>query len=410
MVSLSALLVLAVLAGQTVGFAQLPKGEEGARSSRSGGGTPARMTYSTFQAPRGAGCKASGKCVCSSNYDDKCEKKVRQEYGNNEECTITMSDPPANSMLSAMCTAFDTEDGYDELYVNGVLFQGNDVVLEGKVDITWKSDWLITKSGWVVCMTAAPCPVGEYREEAGGACVAPCPQGKYKTADGKCVAPCPEGEYKTADGSCAPSTSCVFDASVPSVRLAGVRFDGAELSLDEITNIEGSLNVDNNYALRKLSMKKLQKVGGDVIVKQATWSPGDSYDYYADSDEVDEIPFYLSMDELTNVGSDGAGDLIVNIRGKLPEFFMPNLKTVAGTIDVKTTQGTCGGSGKTATAAEIACVKALSLDHDPCVVCGEACQFGDACSVAAMWAAMYDDMPDPCDDCFDACLASDACA
>ena len=87
-------------------------------------------------------------------------------------------------------------------------------------------------------------------------------------------------------------------------------------------------------------MKKLVNVGGDVVVK------------------LNQYLNTVSMDELTNV----RGDLIVQGVGRSPiaTFSMPNLVSVTGTIDVKTTKGTCGGTGKAATAAEIACVKALS--------------------------------------------------
>ena len=91
-------------------FATLPTAEES-------GAVPERMTYSgevaTFQVPKGS-CKASGRCVCTSNYDNECDK-YNGDYENNEACDITYDDKYAGSMLSA--TAFVTESGYDKLMV-----------------------------------------------------------------------------------------------------------------------------------------------------------------------------------------------------------------------------------------------------------------------------------------------------
>ena len=94
-------------------------------------------------------------------------------------------------------------------------------------------------------------------------------------------------------------------------------------------------------------MKKLVNVGGDVVVK------------------LNQYLNTVSMDELTNV----RGDLIVQGVGRSPiaTFSMPNLVSVTGTIDVKTTKGTCGGSGGAATAAEMLCVNlATSTWHQRC--------------------------------------------
>ena len=152
-------------------FATLPTAKE----SRA---VPERMTYSgevaTFQVPKGS-CKASGRCVCTSNYDNECDKYNGDYYENNEACDITYDDKYAGSMLSA--TAFVTEYGYDKLTVNNEgTFEGTSgpsrVVLKANGGIRWRSDGSVTTSGWVLCMEVAPCGLNEYRTETGGDCKA----------------------------------------------------------------------------------------------------------------------------------------------------------------------------------------------------------------------------------------------
>ena len=166
-------------------FATLPTAKES-------GAVPERMTYSgevaTFQVPKGS-CKARGRCVCTSNYDNECDK-YNGDYENNEACDITYVDKYAGSMLSA--TAFVTEFGYDKLTVNNEgTFEGTSgpsgVVLKANGDIRWRSDGSVTTSGWVLCMEAAPCGLNEYRTETGGACKAveaPCGLNEYRTETG----------------------------------------------------------------------------------------------------------------------------------------------------------------------------------------------------------------------------------
>ena len=372
--SLSALLVLAVLAGQTVGFAQFPSKEE-ARSSR------------------------TIVCACGYPGDGECD------------------DGGPGSQFS----------------VCGLGTDGGDCDHRG------------TKECGV-----AQCHLGEYHDTNGN-CVAPCPEGEYKTADGYCVAPapstsavmaassCPEVQCPEvmSDGGCdgaQPAVTCrdaanlipyfeanpdapkctafvgdfklimlpsdrheemassVYErletisgdpdgtpdscmdsgAGCPSGNVRVHRMDATQFSLDQLTSIAGSLDVTNNPQMEELSMKRLVNVGGDVVVKQ------------------NGILNTVSMGELKNV----RGDLIVespNGRGGsfLATFSMQNLESVTGTIDVKTTKGTCGGSGGAATAAEIVCVKALFYGPVTCVAPGNAVTCRDAPTLSAK--------EDPCD-------------
>ena len=147
-------------------------------------------------------------------------------------------------------------------------------------------------------------------------------------------------ETISGDPDGTPDSCMDSGAGCPSGNVRLHRMDATQFSLDQLTCVEGSLDVTSNQFLQELSMKKLVNVGGDVVVK------------------LNQYLNTVSMDELTNV----RGDLIVQGVGRSPiaTFSMPNLVSVTGTIDVKTTKGTCGGTGKAATAAEIACVKALS--------------------------------------------------
>jgi hypothetical protein len=367
MVSLSALLFLAVLAGQTVGFAQFPSKEE-ARSSR------------------------TIVCACGYPGDGEC-------------------DDGGPGSLHSVC---------------GLGTDGGDCDHRG------------TKECGV-----AQCHLGEYHDTNGN-CVAPCPEGEYKTADGYCVPPapstsavmaacscpevqCPEvmsdggcdgaqpavtcrdaaslipyfeanpdapkctafvGDFKlimlpsdrheemassvyerletiSGDPNGAPGSCMNSGAGCPSGNVRVHRFDATQFSLDQLTSIAGSLDVTSNPQMKELSMKRLVDVGGDVVVKQ------------------NRILNTVSMDELTNVG----GDLIVESptgRGGsfLETFSMRKLASVTGKIDVKTTKGECGGTGKTATADDIACVKALFNGPVTCVAPGNAVTCRDAPTVS----------------------------
>jgi hypothetical protein len=383
---------------------------------------PARMTYSgetsTFQVTKGE-CKAYGACVCTSNYDDKCEKfgPARCDpykswidecrYANDEECDIKYDDKYAGSMLSA--TAFDTEDGYDKLTVNdgALTFQGgtgpSGIVLKKGGKMGWTSDVSVTKSGWVLCMEDAPCGLNEYREVIGGACkaVEACPEdvrGDDAVEGGKPPVACREASalvhyfehhadapkciafegdlilsnyqvdsmlktYPTCEPLC-DLVNSVFEhlatvagaadkpctpsgAGCPGGNVLVNVFDAKELTLDKLTSIEGDLKVTDNPYLKELSMKKLEDVGGDVVVQ----GPLET----------------VSMDELTNVG----GDLLVTISLPPPwlvphslstlsvTLSMKNLRSVGGKLHVKMGEDVCGGPDKDATPELIACVNEL---------------------------------------------------
>ena len=71
-------------------------------------------------------------------------------YGNNENCSITVRDAVALSV-----EAFDTESGYDFLMVDGVQYDGtsgpeNADVAAGTI-ITFTSDGSVTRTGFEIC-------------------------------------------------------------------------------------------------------------------------------------------------------------------------------------------------------------------------------------------------------------------
>jgi hypothetical protein len=111
--------------------------------------TPHRRlsTYFTVDGP----CTVNGTCVRSPNYPS--------EYTGGQSCTITPTNLAVGQLLSA--TAFNTENGYDKLIVNGVTYSGttgpSDVLLGSA--FTWSSDGSSHRSGWEVCAEAAPPPL-----------------------------------------------------------------------------------------------------------------------------------------------------------------------------------------------------------------------------------------------------------
>ena len=93
-------------------------------------------------------CTINGTCVRSPNYPSN--------YGNGQSCTITPEAPAVGLLLSAI--AFETEQNYDKLIVNGVTYSGttgpSNVLLESA--FTWSSDNSVNRAGWEVCAQAAP--------------------------------------------------------------------------------------------------------------------------------------------------------------------------------------------------------------------------------------------------------------
>ena len=90
-------------------------------------------------------CVVSGQCVHSHNYPGS--------YANHENCTLQ---PVHGQPLRVQ--AFDTEEGYDFLTINGVGYSGSggtdehgnnipeDIVPDR--EITWSSDAAVGRSSW----------------------------------------------------------------------------------------------------------------------------------------------------------------------------------------------------------------------------------------------------------------------
>ena len=93
-------------------------------------------------------CTVDGACVRSPNHPSN--------YGNSQDCTIRPTSLAVGQLLSATA-GFNTESGYDKLYVNGVEYDGTtgpDGVVLSTGPLTWSSDSAIALTGWEVC--AAP--------------------------------------------------------------------------------------------------------------------------------------------------------------------------------------------------------------------------------------------------------------
>merc|ERR1719323_1530483 len=101
--------------------------------------TPAPPPPGNFEVTAGTGCTKVGNCIQSSNHPSN--------YGNNEACTIN-----ANNVAFTV-DAFDTESRYDFLTVGGVPYSGSSGPASGSYpgDITWSSDYSVTRSGWKLC-------------------------------------------------------------------------------------------------------------------------------------------------------------------------------------------------------------------------------------------------------------------
>merc|ERR1719220_234457 len=88
----------------------------------------------------GTGCVMDGDCISSLNYPSN--------YGNNEQCTVTLSGDIAISV-----DAFSTEAGYDLLTMGGNTYSGTSGPASGTYSgsIAWASDYSVTRSGWKMC-------------------------------------------------------------------------------------------------------------------------------------------------------------------------------------------------------------------------------------------------------------------
>ena len=87
----------------------------------------------------GSGCSASDGCITSSNHP--------ASYGNNEECTVTLT------QVDVRVDAFDTEANYDFLTVGGTRYSGSSGPASGTYSgfIQWTSDFSVVTSGWKLC-------------------------------------------------------------------------------------------------------------------------------------------------------------------------------------------------------------------------------------------------------------------
>jgi len=87
----------------------------------------------------GSGCSIDGDCVSSSNHPS--------EYGNNQECTLSVY------QVALTVDAFSTESGYDKLTVDGTDYSGSSGPPSGTytAEISWSTDFSVVNSGWKLC-------------------------------------------------------------------------------------------------------------------------------------------------------------------------------------------------------------------------------------------------------------------
>ena len=97
-------------------------------------------------------CVVSGQCVHSHNYPGS--------YADDEHCTLQ---PVHGQPLRVQ--AFNTEEDYDFLTINGVRYSGSggtdehgnsipeDIVPDR--EITWSSDGSVGRSGWLICQESS---------------------------------------------------------------------------------------------------------------------------------------------------------------------------------------------------------------------------------------------------------------
>merc|ERR1712232_217024 len=88
----------------------------------------------------------SGPCAVGVGSYKGCV--LRENYGNNEECIISVPDGGA----TLYSHKFSTEAGYDFLFIDGTGFSGPGTYIHGVQathDIIWTSDTCTTRAGWV---------------------------------------------------------------------------------------------------------------------------------------------------------------------------------------------------------------------------------------------------------------------
>ncbi|CAE7405136.1 UVR8 [Symbiodinium sp. CCMP2592] len=91
-------------------------------------------------------CKVDGNCISSPDFPDM--------YPNSHECIFTGPPVDQRRLLVMDVVEFSTEDGYDDLMVNGVRYSG-DVGPHEQVPrgtIAWHADAIVPASGWNICL------------------------------------------------------------------------------------------------------------------------------------------------------------------------------------------------------------------------------------------------------------------
>jgi hypothetical protein len=122
----------------------------------------------SFSVGSGDPCRASGRCIYSPNYPSR--------YGNSQHCTFT---PIESGSLE--CGAFDVENSYDRIEIDGTRFSGHSlsncpdgVDVHAGVAFTWRTDGSVTNSGFQICMagppTAAQCEAIDEERRADPKC------------------------------------------------------------------------------------------------------------------------------------------------------------------------------------------------------------------------------------------------
>jgi len=88
----------------------------------------------------GSGCVMNGDCISSKNHPSN--------YGNGDQCTVSLAGDIALSVQ-----AFSTESGYDVLTMGGRSYSGTSGPASGTYSgsISWVSDYSVTNSGWKIC-------------------------------------------------------------------------------------------------------------------------------------------------------------------------------------------------------------------------------------------------------------------
>ena len=109
--------------------------------------SPPPYTFAVHLTVVSGPCVVSGQCVHSAQYPS--------DYGDYERCTLQ---PARGQPLQV--EAFNTEQGYDYLTINGVGYSGSGTDYQGNSiplsivpdrEITWSSDGGVTRSGWLIC-------------------------------------------------------------------------------------------------------------------------------------------------------------------------------------------------------------------------------------------------------------------